>query len=168
MQRERRRDPYPWTWEIPLAGVLVVVLVLAVSVQLGRSLANAIAGAGWTWPDSSAGAGTSPLGTSFWSSIPRVVAGDSVAGLAAPVHADVAGTGLLWASLLLFLTAACCVLGLVGHRLLRRWGPGRMRGMATPMEAEQLLGLSRLRSVVGVVRPDLTTDRSKRHRRRST
>jgi hypothetical protein len=37
----------------------------------------------------------------------------------------------------------------------RRWGPGRVQGMATAAEAEQLLGVSRLRRNAAVVRPDL-------------
>lgn len=36
-----------------------------------------------------------------------------------------------------------------------RWGPGRVRGMATKTEAEELLGLRRLRKNRAVVRPDL-------------
>ena len=37
----------------------------------------------------------------------------------------------------------------------QRWGPGRMRGMATAAEAEKLLGVTRLRKVAGILRPDL-------------
>ena len=36
-----------------------------------------------------------------------------------------------------------------------RWGPGRLRGMASRGEAERLLGVTRLRKVRAVVRPDL-------------
>jgi hypothetical protein len=39
--------------------------------------------------------------------------------------------------------------------ILDRWGPGRMRGMASRGEAERLLGATRLRKVRCVVRPDL-------------
>ena len=39
--------------------------------------------------------------------------------------------------------------------LVRRFGPGRVRGMATRSQAETLLGLRRLRAVAPVVRPDL-------------
>ena len=45
----------------------------------------------------------------------------------------------------------CCVLKLV----VDRWGPGRLRGMASRGEAERLLGVTRLRKVRSVVRPDL-------------
>jgi hypothetical protein len=38
---------------------------------------------------------------------------------------------------------------------LDRWGPARLRGMATAAEAESLLGRSRLRRHARVIRPDL-------------
>jgi len=43
----------------------------------------------------------------------------------------------------------------VGVWAYQRWGPGRMRGMATAAEAEKILGVTRLRKVAGIVRPDL-------------
>jgi hypothetical protein len=39
--------------------------------------------------------------------------------------------------------------------VLERWGPRRLRGMASRGEAERLLGLTRLWKVRSVVRPDL-------------
>ena len=36
-----------------------------------------------------------------------------------------------------------------------RWGPGRLRGMASRGEAERLLGVTRLPKARSVVRPDL-------------
>ena len=39
--------------------------------------------------------------------------------------------------------------------VLDRWGPGRMKGMASRGEAERLLGLTRLRRNSAVIRPDL-------------
>jgi hypothetical protein len=39
--------------------------------------------------------------------------------------------------------------------IVDRWGPGRLRGMASRGEAERLLGVTRLRKVRSVVRPDL-------------
>ena len=38
---------------------------------------------------------------------------------------------------------------------LDRWGPARLRGMATAAEAEVLLGRTRLRRHAKVIRPDL-------------
>src|SRR4030095_11538845 len=51
----------------------------------------------------------------------------------------------------MLLAVAVFVLKLV----VDRWGPGRLRGMASRGEAERLLGVTRLRKVRAVVRPDL-------------
>jgi hypothetical protein len=52
----------------------------------------------------------------------------------------------------LMLIAVCVVLLKV---VLARWGPSRIKGMASAAAAERLLGVSRLRKVRAVVRPDL-------------
>lgn len=156
MQRERRRDPYPWTWEPPAAALIGLLLLLVVGIQLGRGPANLLAGAGWTWPDTNAGGGfSSPLGTAFWSSLPGVVTGHADAGLAAPAPTDVAGPQLLWTSVAVTELALLAAAGWAIAYVYLRWGPGRMRGMATPAEAEKLLGVTRLRKVAPIVRPDL-------------
>lgn len=158
LQRARRHDPYPWTWEIPLLVGVLLVLGLAVGVQLGRSLANLLAGAGWTWPVDQA---------TFWRTIPAVAGGDAAAGLPTQAGAstqpgspadlanELAPPGLVWTGIgiveLLLLIGA----GWVAVGALRRWGPGRLKGMATRIEAEQMLGLTRLRKVSSIVRPDL-------------
>ena len=155
MQRERRRDPYPWTWEVPLAVTLATLFVLVIGIQLGRSVANLLAGAGWTWPDADAGAFPSPIGTAFWTSLPRVLAGNAGAGLPSPAPDDLAGRGLVWGSIALTEPTLLAATIRVGVWAYQRWGPGRMRGMATAAEAEKLLGVTRLRKVAGIVRPDL-------------
>ena len=80
---------------------------------------------------------------------------------ATPAPNPVAGPVALWISLAL--TEATLVGGLLWAVALgyRRWGPGRMRGMASREQAQALLGLSRLRKVAPIVRPDL---HPKRHR----
>ena len=158
MQRERRRDPYPWTWEIPLASVLVVGVVVLMGLQLGRSVANLVAGAGWTWP-TAAGETTgldtgSPIGTVFWTSLPGIVGGDSAAGLPNSA-AGLAGRGLLWGSIAATELILLTLTAWAGTYLYLCWGPGRMRGMASVSEAEKLLGVTRLRKVAPIVRPDL-------------
>lgn len=155
MQHERRRDPYPWTWEPPTAAAVGVVLTLAGGIQLARSLANLIVGAGWTWPAPDAGIVASPIGAAFWTSLPGILAGRSDAGLPTSAPDHLAGAGLLWTVLALMLAALLTVIGRVGV-LMYRWGPGRVRGMATAAEAETLLGRSRLRKVAAIIRPDLT------------
>jgi hypothetical protein len=153
-QVDRRRDPYPFTWEIPL-GVLTCWLLLAgLGAHLGRAIANWIAGAGWTWP----------AGKLLFSSLPELLAGDPTAGLGLTPHG--AGPGAVYGWI-----AAVQILLLAGIAAstwwaLRRWGPGRMKGMATAGEAEQILGLTRLRAVAGIIRPDLHppgTTRTKGH-----
>lgn len=156
MQRERRRDPYPWTWEIPVAIVLVALAVLVLGIQLGRSVGNLAAGAGWTWPDTDTGMTVaSPVSTAFWSSLPEVLAGDAAAGLPNPLPAAPAGRALLWVSICLVELGLLGMTGWAGASIYSRWGPGRMRGMATASEAERLLGVTRLRRVAPIVRPDL-------------
>lgn len=159
MQRERRRDPYPWSWEIPVALTLATLLVIVIGIQLGRSLANLLAGAGWTWPaadgGANAGAFPSPIGTAFWTSLPGVLAGHAEAGLASPAPSGLAGSGLVWTSLALTELTLLTATIWVGVYAYQRWGPGRMRGMATAAEAEKILGVTRLRKVAGIVRPEL-------------
>jgi hypothetical protein len=161
VQRSRRTDPYPFTWEIPLAIVVAFVLMLVLGVHIGRGIANLVAGGGWTWPDE----------TQLFRSLPGVLAGDSAAGLTHP--ADHRGTGLagatathLWLALTELTLVIAATWAIVGG--LRQWGPSRLHGMATRAEAEQLLGVSRLRKVRGVVRPDLHGKTLQRTRRQPT
>lgn len=166
MQRDRRRDPYPWTWEIPVGVTAAAALTAVIGVQVARGLANLIAGAGWTWPaaDTSGAVGTgpgpsSPLGSAFWSSLPGVIGGDAAAGLAPDGQGEVvdgvASSGLLWGTIAVVELVSLGALTWIGIVAYLKWGPGRMRGMATPAEAEALLGVTRLRKVSALVRPDL-------------
>ncbi len=138
---------------VALAGGFAIVTGL----QLGRSLANLVAGAGWTWPDPDAGQFTSPIGTAFWTSLPGVVTGDSSAGLAQDEASNgrLAGPTLTWGCVIVTELLVVAALGWLAIFVLQRWGPGRMRGMATSAEAERMLGVTRLRKVAGIVRPDL-------------
>ena len=150
LQTDRRRDPYPFTGEFPL-GALAATLVLAgFGVQLGRAAAHWQAGAGWVWPK----------GRALLTSIPAVLTGHPTAGLnpapAIPASSP-AVTGWIIAveAILALLLFAAAIL------VLRRWGPARLRGMATPAEAEAVLGLNRLRKHRHIVRPDLYPIRSR-------
>ena len=143
MQRERIEDQYPWTWEIPLAVVCGVVVLGVVAGQLGRSVANWFAGAGWLWP----------APDKLVTSIPALLAGDAAAGLSG-IH-PVASAGILWAWLGVTGLVTTTLLTMAGVWAWHRWGPARMRGMATVAEAHELLGEDRLWNVRHVVRPDL-------------
>ena len=143
-QQSRRRNPYPWTWEIPLGVVLVILMMLVCGVQLGRGIANVLGGAGWAFPTR----------VELFRSLPAVLAGDAAAGIDG-LNGSVSSPSAVWmwvvASEVLLLAIGLVVLKLV----VDRWGPGRMRGMASRGEAERLLGVTRLRKVRRVVRPDL-------------
>lgn len=143
MQRDRVQDQYPWTWEIPLA-ILCGVLVVGVGVlQLGRSLANWFAGAGWLWPTPD----------TLVTSVPDLLAGDAAAGVSGVQNAASAAALWGWVSVVGLLTLTASTLACVWAG--RRWGPGRMRDMATVTEAHELLGAERLWKSRHVVRPDL-------------
>lgn len=164
MQRERLKTPYPWTWEVPAAVTFVVLLGIVVGIQAGRALANLLAGAGMTWPaaDSAGAAAPPPIGAAFWTSLPGVLSGEAAVGLPTPLPDELAPPWLVWATVsgielvFLFLTTW------IGVKCYTRWGPGRMRGMASAAEAEQLLGLNRLRRVSALVRPDIYDKRPMR------
>ena len=71
----------------------------------------------------------------------------------------ISSSSALWtyiAATELILLFVCVVLF---KMVLDRWGPARMRGVASPAEAERLLGVGRLRRVRAVIRPDLYGNR---------
>jgi hypothetical protein len=143
-QQSRRHDPYPWTWEIPLLIVLVILMVLVCGVHLGRGIANVWAGAGWAFPTR----------VELFRSLPEVLRGDAGGGLD-DLDGSRSSPATLWTWVVLteVMLLAVCVFAL--KMVLDRWGPSRMRGMASRGEAERLLGVTRLRKVRSVVRPDL-------------
>lgn len=144
LQTNRRRDPYPFTWEIPVALLTTALLLSGLGVQLGRSLAYQWVGAGWHWPH----------GRAVATSIPAILTGHPTAGLTPPPGTPVAaGTVYGWIIAVEFLLAAAATVAAV--LVWRRWGAGRMRGMATPAEAHTTLGLRRLHAHRHVIRPDL-------------
>lgn len=156
MQRSRRQDPYPLTWEVPLAVTLAVVLVLVLAAHLARGIANVVAGGPWRWPPR----------TELFSSLPALVRGDATAGLPpAPATASditagtaavtAAGANMLWTYLVATEVVAVLLMAWLGKWALDRWGPARVRGMATRSDVEQLLGRHRLRRNRATIRPDL-------------
>ncbi|KGN41053.1 hypothetical protein [Knoellia aerolata] len=142
MQQSRRTTPYPYTWEIPLAATLTIGLVLVLAAHTARSLANAAAGAGWDF---------SPQGELF-TALPGILGGDGRAGLDPGAAAS---PGLLYTCLVLVEVVAVALIVWAAIAGIRQWGPARVRGMATRVEADTLLGVRRLRRVAPLVRPDL-------------
>jgi len=134
MQRARRHNPYPVTWEIPLGIACAVLLTLAVGVHLGDALAHLTAGQPWAWPQS----------RDLFASIPAVLTAQPAPPALNP------RTWIVTVELLL--TGS---LGWAAYSTWQRWGPSRLKGMATGEQAEQVLGVRRLRKVATIVRPDL-------------
>jgi hypothetical protein len=154
LQSDRRRDPYPFTWEIPV-GILTGWLLLAgLGIQLARTLANWTAGAGWIWP----------TGKALYSSLPAVLAGNPQTGLI--LHPATASRAALygWIITIQLLLAVATILA--AFWMYRRWGAGRMKGMASGAEAEAVLGVTRLRRNSAVIRPDLQEAHTKQRRQR--
>lgn len=143
MQRSRRATPYPFTWEIPVGIVLAVLLALVLGVQAGRSLANLVAGNGWVFVDRMA----------LFTTLGPLLSGQADAGL--PTVARPALAALLWSCIGLVELLVVAAIGWAVKFGLDRWGPARLRGMATAAEAEALLGRTRLRRHAKLIRPDL-------------
>jgi hypothetical protein len=152
MQRSRRQNPYPFTFEVPLAVAAATLLLLVSGVHLGRALANLSVGAGWAFP----------ARADLFTSVPGILAGDPRAGLTGLDGAG-AAPGVLWTCVTVTELLLLSLTGLIVRLGLDRWGPGRLKGMATRGEAERMLGLTRLRKAGAVVRPDLYSKES-RHR----
>jgi hypothetical protein len=143
-QQSRRRDPYPWTWEVPLGVVLVILMVLVCGVHLGRGIANVWAGAGWVFPRR----------VELFRCLPAVLGGDAAAGLDG-LNGSIASPSAVRICVIVAEVMLLAVAVFVLKLVLDRWGPGRLRGMASRGEAYRLLGVTRLRRVRAVVRPDL-------------
>jgi hypothetical protein len=143
MQRSRRTTPYPFTWEIPVGALLAVLLALVLGLQAGRSLAILVAGNGWVFVDRVA----------LFSTLGPLLSGQADAGL--PPVIRPASVALLWTCIGIVELLAIVAIGWAVKVGLDRWGPARLRGMATAAEAEALLGRTRLRRHARVIRPDL-------------
>ena len=144
LQRQRRTNPYPFTWEVPAAVLLCVVYALVMAIHLGRGAACYVATGRWQLTPAS----------NLISALPGILTGDASAGLAeASCRATSASSFAVWVTLALLVVTALLVVA--GRLLLTRWGPGRMKGLSTAGDAETILGLSRLREVRHIIRPDL-------------
>ena len=142
------------TWEVPLAVSVAVVLLLALAAHVGRAVANVLAGHPWQLPPR----------TGLFTSLPGLLHGDATAGLGNLVG-PVAGPHLLWGCIAATEAVVAVAVLWVGKQALDRWGPSRLRGMASVPEVERLLGRGRLRANRAVIRPDLYGRRAHRTRR---
>ena len=144
MQVDRRKESIPWTWEPFVGGLLVYVFLVLAIAQIARAIAYLLAGDGFRWS-----AADAQVSSAF-----AVFAGDSTAGLPG-TDVPALNTTWLYICLVSFEVLALTALTWAGIAALRRWGPARMLGMASRAEAQKLLGIARLRSHAGVIRPDL-------------
>ncbi|RYV50997.1 hypothetical protein [Pengzhenrongella frigida] len=143
MQRSRRTTPYPFTWEIPVGTLLAVLLAVILGLQTGRSLANLVAGNGWVFVDRVA----------LFTTLGPLLGGHAEAGLPAAIRP--ASVEVLWTCVGIVELLVLVAIGWAVKFGLDRWGPARLRGMATAAQAEALLGRTRLRHHAKVIRPDL-------------
>ena len=88
----------------------------------------------------------------LFAAIPGILGGDARAGLG---PGPAASPGLLYTCLVVVEVVTVMLIVWAVIAGMRQWGPARVRGMATRAEADNLLGLQRLRKVALVVRPDL-------------
>ena len=147
--QQRRRNPQPigQGWETAVAILGSALLVLGLTALCGLGAASALFGRGWVWPH-----GTTAMGHV----IGGLLAGHPGKGLDPRQARLVAGPVTVYLCIAASeLTAiAAAITGAVLVTRYRRPGDAR-GGMATRGEAEQALGMSRLRAARQIIRPDL-------------
>lgn len=146
---QRRRDPQPMGqgWEVAVAVIGGTLLGFGLAGLCGLGTASALFGRGWVWPQ-----GTDTI----THVIDGLFAGHPGRGL------DPRQARMVAEPLAVYLCVAACelaviVAAVVGGVLVARYRrPGDARGgMATRSEAEQVLGISKLRGARDIIRPDL-------------
>jgi hypothetical protein len=146
-QRNRDRQPIGRGGEIALVALILIVFSLALAALAGLGFAAALVGGGWVWPHGSQTIGHVVGG---------LLTGHHGNGLPPQLARRVPGAGAVYvcviAAELLLITLASG--GGVVYARYRRPGDAR-GGMATRAEAEQVLGVSRLRRAKTIIRPDL-------------
>jgi hypothetical protein len=145
----RERDPQPFgrQAEVAFVALMGVLLLLSWTAAAAVGLAAEIFGGGWVWPG-----GASEVLTEVGALCSGRPAQGFTPALAARLPGPRTVYGCVGASEVLVLGLLLWVGVLVSQ--YRRPGDAR-RGMATSYEAAQVLGVRRLRSARGVIRPDL-------------
>ena len=130
MQQSRRTTPYPYTWEIPLGAPSPSRCVSSWPPTPPAALALALAGAGWAWTSQA----------QLFTALP----GHPRRGQ--PRRPRPRARGLARAALHVpgrrRAARRSCLIVWAAIAGMRRWGPARVRGMATRAEAETLLGVA--------------------------
>jgi hypothetical protein len=146
-QRSRRQDPYPRTWEIPLILVDAILILGVFGIHIGRAIANVLAGSVWMFPNR----------VNLFSSLSAFCAETREPVLLICTGSPHRRVACIDATELILLAGTVFLIKLG----LDRRGSGRMKGVASPGEAEKLLGVTRLRRSRKIIRPDLY--RKRRH-----
>jgi hypothetical protein len=142
------RDPQPLSrgGEVAFVVLAGIVLLIVGAALAGLGVAAALFGGGWVWPH-----GTATIGHV----LSGLMTGDPGQGLPASLQPRVPSRLAVYscvATLELLILIAAGASTVLFWRHLRPAG----RGMATRAEAEQVLGVSRLRQARYQIRPDLT------------
>ena len=146
---QRRRDPQPVSqgWEIAVAAIGGALLGLGLAALAGLGLASAVFGSGWVWPH-----GTDTIGHV----IGGVLTGQPGRGLPPTQIQLVAARGAVYGCIAGSELVVIVLAVTVGVLVSRYRRPNDARsGMATRSEAEQVLGISKLRGAKEIIRPDL-------------
>jgi hypothetical protein len=123
---------------------VIVPMLMTLAAHAARAIANVVAGSTWTWAPRE----------ELFSALPGLVSGDASTGLPRSTQPTASTDSLMiWLVVVEIAVLVACILAV--RWAVRRWGPGRILGMASPAEAEELLGISRVRRNAAVIRPDL-------------
>ena len=144
-----RRDPQLISqgWEAAAALIGAAMVGFGLAALAGLGLASAIWGRGWVWPH-----GTATISHVLGG----LLQGHPGRGLAAAARRRVATPGPTYGCIAVTEITLLALMIVIGLLIVRYHRPGDARGgMASRHEAEQALGLRRLRSSRSIIRPDL-------------
>jgi hypothetical protein len=141
-----RHDVQPLTWELPAAGAAAWLAGAALLLPAGQGMAGVVFGRGWAWPRG---------GRAVLASIGGLASGHPGRGMTALEANRIPAAGSVY--LLIVVAELLLAAGAVYAVVLwwRHLGPGVHLGMADRAEAEDVLGLTRLRQACTIIRPDL-------------
>lgn len=152
LERSRRErfgsQPVPLTWELPALLVATTLACVVMTPLVVQGLTCALLTGRFAWPSGEVA-----------TALDGLVRGDFGAGLPTRVAQGLPPDAAMWATTL---AAEILVLGsilLFGKWLRDLAGMGPHRGLATPGQAAEALGLKTLRQKTSVVRPDLQRQR---------
>ena len=142
-------EPHPVGWELAVAlGVAVPLLSLAL-LPVGQGVAAWVTGRGWVWPHGRSGVVVAAEGL--------LIGRPGRAVTILPIR-RLPGADVMYGTIGVVELVYWSVVAVGVVVWWRAAGPGVRDGMADRREAVAVLGLSQLRSVRAVIRPDLCAD----------